>query len=843
MSFEACIQRAVRGGEMNADRAAAVLEDYRQRVDDLTPGLGRQAARAAAAVEIRKGVNELGARQRRQKLMQLSNARDLSADLDGYRNFKGINDLADALVELLEWGQAATFDSVERIRKGVVTVLRDEFMTGLEAFGPDILGRTRQKALQRDMVREIRGEATGSASARELAQAWRAAAETARRLYNAAGGHIAKLKDWDLPHSHDWRAIKRLGMKGWVDRLMRDGVLDWDRMVDFETGQPIGGTGAGASIPARRAFLEEIWKAGTSEGWSRREASFVDGRGKATANRRADHRVLQFKSADAWFDYNAEFGRADVYTTMIHHLDGMARDIALMRRFGPNPRAGMAFAKTYATKQAHDAPWDAGRRWYGGKDDAADKVSRRANLAENMFDHITGAANEPSDEVVAKFLGGTRHSLYAAQLGGAVLSSVSDAGTSILAAQHVGLDPKNVLKHQARLLASSGARDQARRMGVAADSLADATITSARFMLDTWAPPAAQRLSQTVLRASGLTHWTDSMRGGARLGFMAQLADDAGRSWGELDPAWRDHFLAASGFTEADWDVIRKTPLHIDRQSGADFLNPLDIRHRQDLDPIAAENLALKLQGAILDQIDFFVPTASVRARASVLGGTRPGTLMGEAARSGIMYKAFPLALMYGPMKRVLFAPVKGPRIYQIAKYAAVTTIFGAMAVQNKEVAKGRDPRDMTTKEFIIAAFLQGGGLGIFGDFAYAMENRYGGGPAKTALGPLFGFGVDAAFLVKEGVSDLFGDGNFGRDLVAFAKRYTPGSSLWYARLVFERLVFDEIQMIVDPEASSGFRRRERARARDYGNDSYWRPGDMLPIRPPDFSKALGGAQ
>jgi hypothetical protein len=41
------------------------------------------------------------------------------------------------------------------------------------------------------------------------------------------------------------------------------------------------------------------------------------------------------------------------------------------------------------------------------------------------------------------------------------------------------------------------------------------------------------------------------------------------------------------------------------------------------------------------------------------------------------------------------------------------TTLMGALAMQLKEMAKGRDPRPMTDAEFWGAAMLQGGGLGF----------------------------------------------------------------------------------------------------------------------------------
>jgi hypothetical protein len=69
--------------------------------------------------------------------------------------------------------------------------------------------------------------------------------------------------------------------------------------------------------------------------------------------------------------------------------------------------------------------------------------------------------------------------------------------------------------------------------------------------------------------------------------------------------------------------------------------------------------------------------------------------------------------------------------------FFAATTIGGALALELKEIAKGKDPRPIPRAkdpalehaEFWGAAMLQGGGWGIFGDFLGSTENRFGGGP------------------------------------------------------------------------------------------------------------------
>ena len=71
----------------------------------------------------------------------------------------------------------------------------------------------------------------------------------------------------------------------------------------------------------------------------------------------------------------------------------------------------------------------------------------------------------------------------------------------------------------------------------------------------------------------------------------------------------------------------------------------------------------------------------------------------------------------------------------------------------------------------------------------------------------------------------------------AFAKaaQTVDRVDLWYARLAMERLIFDEPEAAIDPNAAKSFRRIEQGARRDYGQKFWWRPGTPLPRRGPDL--------
>lgn len=56
-----------------------------------------------------------------------------------------------------------------------------------------------------------------------------------------------------------------------------------------------------------------------------------------------------------------------------------------------------------------------------------------------------------------------------------------------------------------------------------------------------------------------------------------------------------------------------------------------------------------------------------------------------------------------------------------------------------------------------------------------------------------------------------------------------PGSSIWYARLALDRLMWERLQLLVDPDAEGVFRHMEERARRETGQNFWWRPGQLRP--------------
>jgi hypothetical protein len=206
------------------------------------------------------------------------------------------------------------------------------------------------------------------------------------------------------------------------------------------------------------------------------------------------------------------------------------------------------------------------------------------------------------------------------------------------------------------------------------------------------------------------------------------------------------------------------------------------------------------------------------------------------------MYKNFGVTLVNTHLMRGVTQEGGKRKGRYLADLIISTTVMGALALQLKEMSKGRDPRPMDDNAFWLAAFFQGGGLGIFGDFIYSTENRFGGGLETTVAGPVVGFFDDLGKLTLGNLIEAAKgeDTNIARETIRFASKYTPGSSLWYTRLATERLITDQLQLWADPKARSNMRRIETRYRREFKQRYWWRPGQTEPSRAPNLDNILG---
>ena len=823
-----CIETALKLGEIDETRAREAQSAYKQLFDRYATTMSEGQAAARAAADVKEAVANAGRARFHKTINQLQAMRRIRDLVLNTPN------PANALTGLMRQAEGHGFkgESVQSLTEAYGDSIRATMNDVMEEVGLNVIGSSRNTARLENLIKELHGEDTGDVIAKKLAKVVSETEARMVRAFNAHGGDIKILKDRGMPQSHEVHQLRKAGFDAWAEHI--ESKLDWARIENHSTGKPFADTKG--AVPPRgeiQAFLKDVYDSITTRGWDDREPAMSVG-GKALFDQRADHRVLHFKDGTSQLAYNREFGAGDPFTALMNNLNGLARDVSLMRILGPNPKMGLEFASQTAMKRAADL----------GDATLEGQVRKNAALAKAMHAHASGAANMAENEAMAHFFSGTRAVLASAQLGSAVLSSVTDVATITAAAHTIGMSASNTLSTSVKLVANEATRETAARMGYVAEALADAGGGSSRFMGKMIGTGIAERLAGFTMRASGLAFVTDMRKVAFQMEFSGYLAENAPRAFDQIDASLRSIF-EARGITAKDWDALRHADGRFHAANGADFIAPFHWVEAQTTMPHAeAEGLAMRLQMAIREQLEYAVPTASLEGRARLQGTAAPGTIPGELARSVMSYKSFSMSLMLGQYRRFMNIPTAMGRAKYAASLSAMLLVTGALAIQLKELAKGNDPRPMNTAKFWLAAEFQAGGLGIFGDFFNAESSRTGGGIGETIAGPVVGLASQVLGpIASNTTAALKGEKTYwGRDAANFVRGNTPvASSLWYARTAYSRLVADELQSFLDPQSDILFRRQLAKQQKDYGTQPYIpRIGTGTSLRAPDLSNMFG---
>lgn len=651
-------------------------------------------------------------------------------------------------------------------------------------FRTRMLGLSQDKRGLNDFVKALYGEAVEDAQLSKFAKEFAELAEDMRTNFNRAGGSISKNQNWKMPPpGHDMKAIHLAGKDPWKEFIIPR--LDRSLMVD-DYGKPLDDKQLDQA-------LDYVYETITTSGLNKAKDFSAPRLGTKLSSRGGEQRFLYFKDADSWLKYNERFGKGDVFTTFTDHINGMAHNTALMDVMGPNPE------NTYKALKAMLE-----------KEKALSNVEK-AQL-DAIFNVVSGKTNSGELVGLSDFMQGTSNLVTAGILGSAFLSAVSDAGFNVLTSQWNGFSPIKSIVRQMKMMSpgSEDARVFGVRLGLTADNMIDMAHAGNRFA-DTYGTGKTAKISEVVMRGSLLSPWTESGRKGFGLEFSASLADDFGKTFDQLSDTRKKRF-ASNGITAEDWDLFRKQ-------------SPLEFKGAKYAD--LTQDGGEKFHQMVMQETDFAIPVGDANVQAITTGGLGRGTASGQGVRAVMKLKTFPLTLLYTHLQRAAYQTTGAEKVQYLAALFVYTTVLGGIALQAKDLASGREPRPVN-KEFILAAVQQGGGLGIFGDFLFSDVNRFGGGLTETIIGPYGGLIDQSTKLTLGNIHEaLRGDEtNVLGESAQFLKRWSP--DVWQTRL-FTDAVFDQFDLLVNPDAQKRFNRIIRRRQTEYNQGYWWRPGDSAP--------------
>lgn len=676
------------------------------------------------------------------------------------------------------------------------------------------------RALDREISAELwdlslkrpTGNATTSKQAKAIAKVVDKYRKAAIERENRAGAYIRYRTGYVARQSHDRTRIRRAGFPAWREAVR--GKIDWDAMRVPQKGRP--------------KYLQDVYDnlATGVRGIDDFDESEIDFSFKGPGNlakKESAHRVILFKSSNDWFDYNQTFGRASLNEAILGDLSRSARATALMDTFGTNPRA-MFDRMRDKLKQDHksDAP----------KVDRLNRMSLDWNFAE-----IDGSVNTAQHHGWAAFGRGVRAVQSMASLGGAAISSITDIAMSASERKWQGrsitgawLDAFNA---PFRGLTSKGdERQMAEMIGVGIDGMMGDFVS--RFAAQDDVPGRMSKLMSAYFKLNLLGPWTDSVKRGIGLMMSNDLAAKAAGDWASLDMRTRTH-LAQYGFDADAWEMAR-TAVRTDGE-GRRYMVPDGLPEATDRAGRRERDRVSQMLGAyITDRVDFASPTPGARERSLLRMGFQPGTPQGEAMRFMMQFKAFPITVSQKTLGRDIYgggakslrdAIMKGEGdITSLVSIMVGGTILGYFALQAKEMAKGRQPRDPQDKEgiskLIVASMMQGGGAGIYGDFLFGEANRFGGGLLGTIAGPTAGDLEDFTQIMWKLRDTTFAGEppDVGAELTRFVSSNTPFLNLFYTKAAMDYLFLYQLQEATNP----GYLRRMERRMKRENNQEFFLP-------------------
>lgn len=837
-----CIQAVVAavGRELNQAELKGIEDRVRRNLRDLATAdrqafLGMSVPQRLAAAAARSAQELMGEAQLKKVRTALTiAAHDRISSYLGDAKASGLDGL-DALSRTLVFNAdgKSNFLSIETrantIRANAIRQMLDTF----EATDPRFFGMFENPEGVRDLTLELFGKDSGNPLAKAGAKAWMETTETLRRQFNAAGGDIGKLDNWGLPQHHSQMRVAKAGRDAWIEATLP--LLDRSKYVK-EDGQAF-------TDKEMQMFLSKAWETIATNGINKLEPSAPRGSGMR-ANRNAETRQIHFKDADAYLDYQGQFGERDLYSIMVGHVSGIAKDIALVETFGPNPdHAFRHFRDTMLQLEAAANPKNLG------------KVTERATKIDGLYDWISGRTQPVANEHLARGFDTLRNWLVASRLGSAVITSFSDEATLFLTAHVNNLPEMQVLANELSAFNPANKTElrMARRAGLSLETLIGELN---RFGQDSLGSTFSSKVATSTMRLSGLNAMTDARK----RAFGVTMMDAIGALTRDVDSIKKldttdNRILLSKGVTDADWAVWRLAETENWNNTNSTMLTPESIMRVSDdaitqalgdkVNPARVRSEAMqKLLGAVLEETDMAIITPGAKERAMMGAGLQRGTWKGELTRSFFLFKSFPIAMITRHWMRGMGMQSAGGKAAYIASLMAGTTVLGMASMQVNELLSGRDPKNMNPLEGKsggknwIAAMLKGGSLGIYGDFLFSESTQGSRGPLASALGPVAGLAEEAINLSQGNLVQMAmgEDPRFGAEAIKFIKGNTPGANLWYAKAALDRMVFHQLQEYFSPGYLVNMRSRAR---REFGQEWWWEPGQIEPSRAPDFERAV----
>lgn len=864
-----CIKRlaAAAGRELSDDEVRAVYERVHQAAMDIRAGrvqggdvglgaklkaetgAGKQgdtiiqeaAQRAAAELEAEAALRE---KQAELQVVRLGARHD---DIERLKT-AGLAPL-DAVEKTLvrDYTGRVNVQSMEQLATGYRDYFQSRLLPTWDALGDKFLGLFTDREKEIALVKELRGEDSGDAIAKKGAQAFHTVAEEARQVFNANGGSVGRLDDWGMPQHHSQEKVAIAGREAWMDDVMPH--LARERYVD-EMGQKW-------DDQRLKDFMGAAWDTIATNGMIRLEPGKNNGIG-ARANRHAEERQIHFKDAESLINYWQAYGERTLPEILYSHVDTMARDVAMVEHYGPNPNTTYNTLRDQALLDVATGVQAAGIDTKG----ATNAAQGKAAGLDNLYAYVSGNVKPTYRAWLSKGADFIANLNVAGKLGGAMWASAFGDKPVMEAVSHMNSLPLvQRWTSEMRLLNpfNSEGRHALEAQGLMLEGVRSGLN---RFYEGLGKSSLTGKFANGVMRITGMQAINDIRKGAFGLNAFGAIGSELAKGTQFAGLADADaRLLRTFGITEADWKTWQLadltsitgvknvlTPESVAKISDADLQKAGVISQTPEEGEAddARRAAIVKLLGVVNTESDFAVVTPGWKDRAKFYDSVQRGTVPGEIWRSFLQFKAFPMAQFQRGMDAV--ANQGGPMSKAImgSYLIASTTLAGAMIMTVRDILSGRDPlaaNDQNWMAYWAKAFFQGGALGIYGDLIYGSgQGRYGSGPLETfagpTIGPLLEMGISQPVQAIQAKA-TGKDTHMAARMIGAAKGFVPGDNIWFTKGALDHFVWQRVMEMISPGYLAMIRQKQM---RDYNQDDWWRPGESFPDRPPDLKRIWNGS-
>ena len=748
-----------------------------------------------------------------------------------YKAFRGI---------LVGDAKNKNLSSIDARSRATIADLQNQLLIGLERKG---LTQVAMKgALDREISMALHpklGE-TKEILAQKLPKEAIEIAEVIRRVQkytlkrkNRSGAYINELENYITRQSHDSALLRDAGFDKWYE--------DISPKLDEKTFADVLPRKDGKNMKVE--FLRNVYNSLVTGIHKKSDGEYtIDGlkdpvtsfKGPANlAKKLSQSRVLHFKDGEVAHEYFQKYNRRSLFETVVDGLIHDGRSMALMENLGTNPRAmverilddidKMTETDTKLTQQA--------------------EKQRKRTLGEfsNLDNSVNAVGSSQSIFFGADFASvasGFRMIQEMAKLGAATISSITDLASK---AAFISSNTERGFFHSfGRAIADSleglsgpQRKQFAIRLLVGTEAMTGNVLS--RFGSDDFGPGFISRSHALFFKLNGMRYWNHAQKVGVARILAFDGAEAVGKSWNNVDSNFKQ-MLGKYGISEAELKLFKDVDMKA--EDGNKYLFPdlvedisdvvLDVYIRQkqgvlnitdDARLKARDELRTKIGAMYTDGADTAIPTPGAKERFIMNLGYQKGTVGGEAIRLLMQLKGFPITMITKGLTRQYYSS----GFTGTMKMITGMTAMGYVAMSAKDLLRGKEPKELFSDDYMKSAkvlkmsMLQGGGMGIFGDYIFGEFNRYGQSFTQTLAGPTFGTADDLFTMYSKFVSGE----KIAKDAVRFAVSNTPYANLFYTRAAMEYMFLHGMMEHLDP----GYLRRvEKRLEKDYGQQYYFPP-------------------